>query len=69
MQQVFLQRFTLNPTGARGRIDGTGQPLPIYVVVKRNLKKPIGSHGKVANQKNTHADMTWHDMPWHDMLT
>ena len=63
MQQVFLQRFTLNPTGTRGRIDGTGQRRPIYVVVKTYLQTPIVRHGKVAKPKTTHArhDMTCHD--------
>ena len=54
---------------ARGRIDGTGQRRPIYVVVKTYLQTPIVRYGKVAKPKTTHADMTWHDMPWHDMLT
>jgi len=48
--------------GARGRIDGTGQRRPIYVVVKTYLQIPSVRNGKVAKPKTTHADMPWHDM-------
>ena len=46
--------------GARGRIDGTGQRRPIYVVVKTYLH-PKWQGGQAKNHPCRHA-MTWHDM-------
>ena len=53
--------------GARGRIDGTGQRRPIYVVVKTYLH-PKWQGGQAKNHPNRHI-MTWHDMTWHANVT
>ena len=49
---AFFLVFQHNMQGARGRIDGTGQRRPIYVVVKTYLLFP--GHGQRLSQEPHH---------------